>query len=75
MLPDPDGDLLKKLDQREHLSEALSLAPAFCLALAVGLVTFAISKFVIHWGAEIALDIGGLAAILSAYLSYQRTVR
>jgi hypothetical protein len=36
-LPDPDQDLLNKLDRRERRLEVLSLAPAFGWALAADL--------------------------------------
>ena len=69
-MPDPDQDLLNKLDRQERRSDALSTAPAFVLALAAGLVAFGILRFAIHWSTESALDVAGLVCILSACLAY-----
>jgi hypothetical protein len=68
--PDPDQDLLNKLDWQQRRSEALSFTPAFGLALAGGLVTFGILRFGIHWSTQSALDVAGLVCILSAGLAY-----
>jgi hypothetical protein len=67
-LPDPDQDLLDKLDWRQRRSEVLAVAPAFGLALAAGLATFGILRFGVDWSAESALDVAGLVSILSAWL-------
>jgi hypothetical protein len=71
-LPDPDQDLLDKLDHRQRRTEILSLAPAFGLALAAGLVAFGFLRFGIHWSREMALDAAGLVFILAALVAYLR---
>jgi len=65
-LPDPDQDLLNKLDRRQRRSEILSFAPAFGIALAAGLVSFALLRFALQGSAESALDVGGLVFIITA---------
>jgi hypothetical protein len=64
-LPDPDQDLLHKLDRRQRRSDILSFAPAFGIALAAGLVSFALLRFALHGSAESALDVGGLVFIIT----------
>ena len=74
-LPDPDQDLLNKLDRREHRLEVLSLAPTFGWALAASLATFGVLSFGINWSREGALEAAGLVFILAAFLLYLRTRR
>ena len=72
-LPDPDQDLLTKLDRRERRLEVLSLAPAFGWALAASLATFGVLRFGIRWNNEGALDATVLVFILVALLLYLGT--
>ena len=69
-LPDPDQDLLNKLDRRQRRSEFLSLAPAMGLAFAAGLAGYAIARFALHWDGETALDIAGLVCVFGVCLAY-----
>lgn len=69
-LPDPDQDLLTELDRSQRRSQILSFVPVFGFSIAVGLSSYAFFKFGIGWSAESALDIAGLAFILSALLLY-----
>ena len=71
-LPDPDQDLLDKLDRRQRRSDVLSLAPAFGFALAAGVVVFGILRFGIHWRTQSALDVAGLVGIILACTAYMR---
>jgi hypothetical protein len=70
--PDPDQDLLNKLDRRQRRSEILSFAPAIGLAFAAGLLAFALLRFAFDWDAESALDAGGLAGIVAACFAWAR---
>lgn len=73
--PDPDQDLLDKLERRELFIEVLSLVPTFGWALAASLVVFAVLRFVVHWGGESTLDAAGLIFILAALLLHLRKRR
>jgi hypothetical protein len=68
-LPDPDQDLLNKLDRRQRRSEYLSLAPGLGAALAAGLASFAVARFGLHWDAETARDGAALVGIFGACLA------
>ena len=69
---DPDQDLLSKLDRRQRRSEILSFAPAFCVSLAAGLLTFVILKFALHWDGQSALDVAGLVGLMLVFTAYLR---
>jgi hypothetical protein len=68
--PDPDQDLLTELDRSQRRSEALSFIPVFCCAIVASLASYAVLRFAVGWSAESALDVAGLAFILSALLLY-----
>jgi hypothetical protein len=70
--PDPDQDLLNKLDRRQRRLEILSFAPATGLAFAAGLLTFALLRFALDWNAQSALDAGGLVGIGAACFAWAR---
>ena len=75
-VPDPDNDILQKLDRRERRSEILSGGFALVGALIAGAASYELLKRGFHWVALAARDGGAVVFIvvcIGLFLKLNRT--
>jgi fatty acid desaturase len=66
-VPDPDKDILEKLDRRERRRKILPGFAAFAGGCAVGLAAYEIMKWVFRWMAPAPID-GALVVFVAVAL-------